>query len=92
MIKSKTETDPPYEPEEVFEFAQWAFSADGLPTLQVLALGDFSYEGRYSKFNILLCKSDNGYQTLTPSEILPWNIVQANMDMLGACPLDDIME
>ena len=28
-------------------FASWAFSPEGLPNLQVLAYGDFSYEGRY---------------------------------------------
>ncbi|KAJ5146605.1 uncharacterized protein N7515_001169 [Penicillium bovifimosum] len=84
--------DLPYKPEEIHDLAQWAFSADGLPNLQVLAWGDFSYGGRYSKFNLLLCKSDNGYQTLTPSDIMSWNLVQDNLDMLAACPLDDILE
>ena len=28
-------------------FASWAFSPHGLPNLQVLAYGDFSYDGRY---------------------------------------------
>jgi hypothetical protein len=68
-----------------------AFSADGLPNLQLLAWGDFSYEGRYSKFNILLCKSDSGYQPLTSSDIMFWSLVQDNMDMLAACPLVDIL-
>ncbi|PYI05844.1 hypothetical protein BO78DRAFT_461606 [Aspergillus sclerotiicarbonarius CBS 121057] len=86
------ETDLPYKPEEIYDFAQWAFSADGLPNLQVLAWGDFSYGGRYSKFNLLLCKSDDGYQPLTASNTVPWNIVQDNLDMLAACPLDDILE
>jgi hypothetical protein len=49
-------------------------------------------EAANSKFNILLCKSDSGYQTLTSSDIMSWNLVQDNMDMLAACPLDDILE
>ena len=92
MIESKTEVALQYKPEEVYDFAQWAFSADGLPNLQVVVLGDFSYWGRYSKYNILLCRSENGYKTLTPSEVLPWDILQDNMDMLAACPFHDIIE
>ncbi|KAL3471611.1 hypothetical protein BJX99DRAFT_250323 [Aspergillus californicus] len=84
--------DLPYEPQEIYNFAEWAFSANGLPNLQVLACGDFSYTGRYEKFSHVLCKSGTGYQTLTPSEILSWNLVQDNMDMLAACPFDNILD
>ncbi|PWY74592.1 hypothetical protein BO94DRAFT_524537 [Aspergillus sclerotioniger CBS 115572] len=84
--------DLPYQPEEIYDLAQWAFSADGLPNLQVLAWGDFSYRGRYSKSNILLCRSDDGYQPLAPFNTVPWGILQDNLDMLAACPLDDILE
>lgn len=91
-MESKAKTEIPSKLEEIYDFAQWAFSADGLPSLQVLAYGNFSYEGRYSKFNLLLCRSDGGYKTLTQSDILPWNLVQDNEDMLASCPLDDILE
>ncbi|OOF96530.1 hypothetical protein ASPCADRAFT_167416 [Aspergillus carbonarius ITEM 5010] len=84
--------DLPYQPEEISDFAQWAFSADGLPNLQVLAWGDFSYGGRYSKFNLLLCRSDDGYQPLTPFNTVSWGVFQDNLDMMAACPLDDILE
>ncbi|KAL5339041.1 hypothetical protein BJX70DRAFT_388140 [Aspergillus crustosus] len=84
--------DLPDNREAIYDLAQWAFSADGLPSLQVLAWGDFSFEGRYSKFNLLLCRSDNGYKTLTPSDIMAWDLVQDNIDMLAACPFDDILE
>ena len=92
VIESKSEVALQYKPEEGYDFAQWVFSADGLPNLQVLVLGSFSYGGRYSKYNIFLCRSENGYRTLTPSEVLPWGIFQDNMDMLAACPFHDIME
>ncbi|KAJ5470026.1 hypothetical protein N7530_007383 [Penicillium desertorum] len=54
--------------------------------------GDFSYGGRYSELNLLFCRSASGYKTLTPSDVIPWNIVQENMDMLAACPFDDILK
>lgn len=92
MIDSEVEADSPYKPEEIYDLAQWAFSADGLPSLQVLAWGDFSYGGRYSKFSLLFCRSDSGYQTLTPYDTMAWNLVHDNIDMLAACPLDDILE
>ena len=38
----------------VFDFAQWAFGPDGLPHLQVLAVGDFSYDGRFKSQCLLL--------------------------------------
>ncbi|OCL11969.1 hypothetical protein AOQ84DRAFT_373498 [Glonium stellatum] len=34
--------------QEILEFARWASSLDGLPNLQVIAWGNFSYEGRYA--------------------------------------------
>ncbi|PLB43542.1 hypothetical protein P170DRAFT_55757 [Aspergillus steynii IBT 23096] len=84
--------DFPYKTEDIYNFAQWAFGADGLSNLQVLAWGDFSYRGRYSKFNLLLCRSDGGYRTLTPSDTIPWSLVQDNLDMLAACAFEDILE
>ncbi|QSS64918.1 hypothetical protein I7I51_01993 [Histoplasma capsulatum] len=77
--------------EDEYNFAEWAFSTDGLPNLQILALGDFSFEGRYSKYNVLLCRSDSGYQILTRLNTQSWDLVQNNTDMLAACPFDAIM-
>ena len=68
-----------------YTFAQWAFSADGLPNLQFLALGDFSFEGPYSEYNVLLCRSDGGYQRLTRTDVQAWDIIQNNMDTIAAC-------
>jgi hypothetical protein len=90
-MKAKIQIDPQYGHDDIFEFAMWAFSNDGLPNLAVLAWGDFSYEGRYSKFNALLCRSENGYRHLNSADMSLWDLVQDNMDMLAACPLDDIM-
>ncbi|RAL03401.1 uncharacterized protein BO80DRAFT_376327 [Aspergillus ibericus CBS 121593] len=77
--------------EHVIMFAHWAFSADGLPDLQVIAWGDFSYGGRYSKVNLLLCRNGDGIWHLTPSNTVAWNVFQDNLDMLAACPYDDLL-
>lgn len=41
---------------ELLRFANWAFGPNGLPTLQVLAFGDFSYNGRSHIHNKLFCR------------------------------------
>jgi hypothetical protein len=43
-------------PAELLRFANWAFGPNGLPTLQVLAFGDFSYDGRSHIHNKLFCR------------------------------------
>ena len=42
---------------ELLEFAQWAFGSDGLPNLQIIAYGDFSHNGRYTKHTELFCRN-----------------------------------
>jgi hypothetical protein len=43
-------------PSNVIEFSHWAFGAGGIPSLQALAYGDFSFEGRFRSENIILCR------------------------------------
>ncbi|GLA50683.1 hypothetical protein AnigIFM63604_006985 [Aspergillus niger] len=81
-----------YQPFAIDKFAEWAFSADGLPKLTVLAWGDFSHEGHYSEYNVLLCRSETGYRRLNPSDISLWDLVNDNMDMLAACPFAELTD
>ncbi|PVH91917.1 hypothetical protein DM02DRAFT_635787 [Periconia macrospinosa] len=39
------------------DLAQWAFGPKGLPSLEVIVYGDFSYEGRYVHSNVFLCRN-----------------------------------
>lgn len=41
-------------PRDLLWFAQWVFGADGISSLQVLAYGDFSFEGRFGSENHVL--------------------------------------
>jgi hypothetical protein len=43
-------------PRNLLRFARWAFGADGIPSLQVLAYGDFSFEDRFGSKNHILCR------------------------------------
>jgi hypothetical protein len=48
--------DCPSIPFEILTFSNWAFGPQGFPNLQVLAYGDFSYDGRFSQYNTLMCR------------------------------------
>ncbi|KAH8744519.1 hypothetical protein F5882DRAFT_313130, partial [Hyaloscypha sp. PMI_1271] len=43
-------------PTELLKFINWAFGPRGLPTLEVLAFGDFSHVGPFDVHNKLLCR------------------------------------
>ncbi|KAI9704018.1 MAG: hypothetical protein M1820_005639 [Bogoriella megaspora] len=82
----------------VKDFANWAFNSNGLPDLQVLAYGDFSFGGRQP--NILLCRSSNEvampssdvvFRQLGKADEGLWELVQDNVDFLEACPEDSLL-
>jgi hypothetical protein len=59
---------------QLAQFAQWAFGPTGLPTLRVIAYGDFSYEGRFARHNVLLCKDQStpkrSFRSLTTTDTI----------------------
>lgn len=71
--------------QEILEFARWASSLDGLPNLQVIAWGNFSYEGRYAKDSVLLCRDQTKFRPLTIADTFIWDLIDNNIDMLAAC-------
>ena len=76
--------------------AKKAFSGDGLQNLQILAMGDFSYNNRFKGSNILLCRDSSssilGFRTMGSSEIVPFRGLQQALDFLGACPGQRLFE
>jgi hypothetical protein len=52
-------------------FADWAFGPDGILSLQFLVFGDFAHNGRYAKYNVLLCRDESaeGNKLLTPKHV-----------------------
>jgi hypothetical protein len=45
-------------PDDLLWFALWAFGPEGIPSLKVLAYGDFSYQGRHRSTNAILCRNE----------------------------------
>jgi hypothetical protein len=89
---------------ELLEFADWAFGPEGLPKLDILAYGDFSYRDRQP--NILMCRSrdlkqitggtdttpvSKPYRQLTQKDVRLWEVAQENLDLLEACPEDYLL-
>lgn len=81
----------------VLDSVRWMFSGDGLPTLQVLAIGDFSNAGRWADHNMLLCRDESlqeqeglNFRTLTDGDAQHWDMIDDNMDFLTACPADPL--
>jgi hypothetical protein len=79
-------------------FAMWAFCEDGLPDLRILAYGDFSKGDRWAYQNILLCRDESlpetggfNFRTLLDTDTYYWDLIDDNMDMLGACPADTFL-
>jgi hypothetical protein len=93
--------DSPKITEELDEFAQWAFGENGLQSLRVLAFGDFSYNGRYSRGNVLLCRQydsatskspGKNYRYFTSRDLPEWRLFQKHFDVLQACPTDLLLK
>jgi hypothetical protein len=78
-------------PEEVRDFAEWAFGPDGLPGLQLFAYGDFSCQGLFDEYNALFCRAEVSESSPTSFEpVVPfigplWSVVKPHMEALGSC-------
>lgn len=92
-------------PEDLLEFAEWAFGPEGIPLLQVFAYGDFSFDGRFKNHNFILCRGEcklsEESKDSSEDRILPFHpirdrdikmreLVSENMDFLEACPVDTL--
>lgn len=78
---------------EFRQFAEWAFGAQGVSSLQVVAYGDFAYGGRKAHRNIVLCRSldeRKHYRILRPSEAMA--VLDEHRDMLEALPTAPILD
>ena len=49
---------PSKAPDYFISFAHWAFWAEGIPSLQVFAYGDFSFKSRFDDHNFILCRKE----------------------------------
>ena len=84
------------EEEELEDFANWAFGPHGFPGLKVLASGDFSHGRRFADTHTLWCRETTGstsgrmWRFVVQSDIAENELINANMDMLSACPVSPL--
>jgi hypothetical protein len=74
MSLSRISPDLPAEHSVLEAFQTFKFLPGGLP-----------HGGRYARHDLLLCKAESGYRTLTKANITYWGLVHDSMDMLSAC-------
>ncbi|EFE42583.1 hypothetical protein TRV_02664 [Trichophyton verrucosum HKI 0517] len=67
----------------LLEFAEWAFSDDGLPKLQVLVWGPLTGDTVFKNSQMYFCRSEDTFKSLTRADHYAWDIVQENTDMLN---------
>ena len=81
--------------------AQQMFGPNGLPKLQILAYGDFSYGSRFEDSSILLCRNDVAsvksgkavrlnFRKLRPEDLALQDLLSRHMPTLEACPVDSV--
>ncbi len=74
------------------QLADWAFGADGLPALQILAWGDFSFDRRFAADQLVLCRHENSYRPLPRADALVQGVAADYADLLLACPSERLMD
>jgi hypothetical protein len=94
--RSTKESDPEhgFKVEEATQkFAQFAFGPKGLLSLQVIALGDFCYDGRFAQTTAFLVRSapgndatDCSYRQIRHEDSEQRALIERYHDALSACP------
>ena len=79
---------------ELRGFASWAFGPHGIPSLQMIALGDYAHGGRATWNNFLLCRcTEEGkrFRYIANHEPAAKEILEEYRDMLEACPIEPLL-
>ncbi|UPL00365.1 hypothetical protein LCI18_011299 [Fusarium solani-melongenae] len=74
-------------------FAEWAFGLDGIPSLDIIAFGDFAYGGRENDRNVLLGRNTSGTSNFRMLEAKAgeWKDALDKYHVaMGACPVDHL--
>lgn len=80
----------------------------GFSVLEILAFGDFSYQGHFARDTLLLCRDKPSGSLTDPystEDVTPltfrnmrktdralWDLLKRNADFLEACPIDPVLD
>ncbi|KAI0376289.1 hypothetical protein F5Y04DRAFT_266653 [Hypomontagnella monticulosa] len=84
---------PKFRP-ETRRFANWAFGPHGIPSLQVIALGDYAHGGRATRNNSFLCKcteESRRFRYVDEYEPMAKEIREEYHNVLEACPVEPLL-
>jgi hypothetical protein len=78
---------------QFLDFIEWAFSPQGLTSLQFVVFGDFAYGGRKSWTQVCFCRNDTtgGYVMISRRDARWKQMVRCYSDVLEACPSDTLI-
>lgn len=105
---NEVDVDPTMDPEieganslplrpEFRQFLEWVFGPNGVPTVQFIAYGDFSYGGRRGRRggrNLILRRGSDGtaaIQVRLSLESLWDDVPHQYRNLLEACPLEPLL-
>jgi len=76
---------------ELLDFVIWAFGPQGLPDLQIIAYGDFSAQGRYTRFNSLFRRDRDGLFCELTKAASGWPLIEKHREALESCATHSIL-
>lgn len=96
----KNEDEKPNKNFQAFdEFVQWAFGPEGIPSLQMIGIGDFS-DSVMPRRKAFLCRKSNpksdevfpgrNYRFVTRRDLTQQELLQKYAGAMQACPTDHI--
>ena len=84
---------------KLLKFAEWAFSSEGMPKLEIIAFGDFSWGRKCVEGDVLLCRAavkdvwvEWTFRRVIKKDWQLHDLIKQHADMLSACPWEPILE
>ncbi|OAL51397.1 hypothetical protein IQ07DRAFT_631268 [Pyrenochaeta sp. DS3sAY3a] len=97
---AESECSPKKLTARLHNLAQWAFGPQGLPSLEAIICGDFSYDGRYHQSNVFLSRNyghqqhdcaGQTFRQLSQDDQQRRELLGEYKDMISACPATPLL-
>jgi hypothetical protein len=104
--KVSTESTSSGSSAELHDFLQWVLGPSGIPSLRLLAYGDFSYNRRYDIECYLFCRNEQSanfdeewhsnraqfYREVTDGDQDLLDLLKEHENLITACPTDSLFD